>query len=934
MSEHPSVPRQLSFSECLQSVTEALAATRTLAEVFGIVLHPALQALGAVAGVVLLVNDRGDRLEVAATQGYAEGEQTLWQSGALDDVAPAIDALRRREPVYFEHQAALIAAYPDLAAPPGGVAVVATAVIPMVLDGQALGVIVLAFTEPHHFTPEERRFLETLAAQCALALDRLQLATQLRQQAEEVQLHADTLSAFVALTEAVGTETDLSVLALRAIGVMQAAQPEMGAIYYELAGGLWTPRVMSEEIPPQTAAVLRAGLPQETSSLMAAVEARGPTFTEGWDAETEGVAQTESYGAGAFYPYFSQGQPVGLFCIGTQQSRSWTARDRATFTMVGRSLGLALERAELARQLEEERNALAAFMAFTEAVGSETDVTSLATQAFSVLKLRFQDFSSGYNVLEDGLWKLQAHTDDLNANPELLAVLRAGLPQDTPSLLKMIQERTEVFTDAQALEDDGIEHSGAYGAGGSYPLIQGGEVRAFLGFGLRNQRHWSERDRALVRAVGRGLQLALERSEMARSLQEQNAGLAAQTRALEGFAQLTADLGVQQDFLELIRRTQAVVLAQLAEGFSQYYELEGGYWMIKSQVGQTSTPQLQAQVDAGLAFAETPNLLIPWRSGEAHYQENYDPAADQLTGSETYPGATVTLPVAVGGQMRGVLGFALFQQRQWSRADRALLDTVLGSLKLALERAQGVAELAARSQALERSNEQLEAVNGELEAFAYSVSHDLRMPVRHIKSFNELLRQALGTPLDAKATRYLGIVDEAAGRMNAMIDAMLELSRTSRQPLRMGPVDLETLVAATRSEVEVDAQGRQVVWKVQPLPLVTGDQSTLRQVMVNLLSNALKYSRDKDQALIEVWAEERLGEWAVFVRDNGAGFDPRYQDRLFGVFQRLHRHEDFEGIGVGLVNVRRIIARHGGTVFAHSAAGQGATFGFTLPRVP
>jgi signal transduction histidine kinase len=934
MSEQPSVPRHRSLSECLQSVTEALAATRTLAEVFGIVLHPALQALGAVAGVVLLVNDRGDRLEVAATQGYAEGEQTLWQSGALDDVAPAIDALRRREPVYFERQAALIAAYPDLAAPPGGVAVVATAVTPMVLDRQALGVIVLAFTEPHHFTPEERRFLETLAAQCALALDRLQLTTQLRQQVEEVQLHADTLSAFMALTEAVGTETDLSVLALRAMEVIQAALPELSVAYYDLEGGLWKPRVLSEDIQPEIVVVLRAGLPLETPSYAAAVRARGPVFTEGWDAETQGIAHSESYGVGAFYPFFQQGEPSGMFVIGTQQTRVWTTRDRAMFTAVGRSLNLALERAEHARQLEQERNALAAFTAFTEAVGSQTDVTSLAKQAFSVLESRFQDFSSGYNVLEDGLWKLQMHTDDLNANPELLAVLRAGLPQDTPSLLKMVQERTEVFTDAQALEDDGIEHSGAYGAGGSYPLIQGGEVRAFLGFGLRNQRHWSERDRALVRAVGRGLQLALERSEMARSLQVQNAELDARTRALEGFAGLTREQAVQRDPYALIRRAGEVVLSQLTAGYALYYELDGERWRSRVQVSDIGNADLQAFVDAGPLVGTIPSLDRPWTRLEALYQNVYAHGSDSPVELVQHVNAVACLPVLLSGEPVGIFAVGLFEQRSWTGTDRVVLEAVVGSLGLALERAQGVAELAARSQALERSNEQLEAANGELEAFGYSVSHDLRTPVRHIKGFNKLLRQALGTPLEAKATRYLGIVDEAAGRMNAMIDAMLELSRTSRQPLRMGPVDLETLVAATRSEVEVDAQGRQVVWKVQPLPLVMGDQDTLRQVMVNLLSNALKYSRDEDQALIEVWAEGRLGEWAVFVRDNGAGFDPRYQDRLFGVFQRLHRHEDFEGIGVGLVNVRRIILRHGGTVFAHSEVGQGATFGFTLPRAP
>ncbi|THF70785.1 GAF domain-containing protein [Deinococcus sp. Arct2-2] len=232
MSELSSSPQRVSLSERLQSVTESLAATRTPAEVFNIVLHPALQALSAVAGVVLLVNDTGDGLQVAATQGYATGKQTLWQNGSLNDLAPTGDALRRREALYFEHQAALTAAYPDLNAPPVWVEVVATAVVPMLLDDQALGVIVLVFTEPHDFTPEERRFLQTLAGQCALALDRLHLATQLRQQTRELQIRAETLTAFVALTEAVGTATDLDVLILRATQVIQAVLPELSVAYY------------------------------------------------------------------------------------------------------------------------------------------------------------------------------------------------------------------------------------------------------------------------------------------------------------------------------------------------------------------------------------------------------------------------------------------------------------------------------------------------------------------------------------------------------------------------------------------------------------------------------------------------------------------------------------------------------------------------------
>jgi len=146
-------------------------------------------------------------------------------------------------------------------------------------------------------------------------------------------------------------------------------------------------------------------------------------------------------------------------------------------------------------------------------------------------------------------------------------------------------------------------------------------------------------------------------------------------------------------------------------------------------------------------------------------------------------------------------------------------------------------------------------------------------------------------------------------------------------------VDLGALVASVQVELEGDVLERQVSWQVSAMPLVRGDHDLLRQVMLNLMSNAVKYTRTRAEAVIEVWAEDRPQEWAVMVRDNGVGFDPKYANKLFGVFQRLHRQEEFEGTGVGLANVRRIVSRHGGQVWAEGAVDGGATFGFTLPKL-
>ena len=168
--------------------------------------------------------------------------------------------------------------------------------------------------------------------------------------------------------------------------------------------------------------------------------------------------------------------------------------------------------------------------------------------------------------------------------------------------------------------------------------------------------------------------------------------------------------------------------------------------------------------------------------------------------------------------------------------------------------------------------------------------------------------------------------------MDALIDGLLQFARLSQQPLQLRPVNLHDLAEAIREELTPDYLGRSVFWRIGQLPTVRADPELLHQVLSNLFSNALKYTRTRPEAKIEVRAEIQEESWAVLVRDNGVGFDPAYGDRLFGVFQRLHAERDFEGTGIGLANVRRIVARHGGRVWAEGELGAGATFAFTLPR--
>jgi len=253
-----------------------------------------------------------------------------------------------------------------------------------------------------------------------------------------------------------------------------------------------------------------------------------------------------------------------------------------------------------------------------------------------------------------------------------------------------------------------------------------------------------------------------------------------------------------------------------------------------------------------------------------------------------------------------------------------------GSVYLLKRTLGGMAIVADQARELERTNTALRTANAELDAFSYSVSHDLRAPLRAIDGFSRIVLEEDTGALDDSQRRYLGLVRTNAHTMGVLIDELLALSRVASQPIERRPVDTAAMVRDVAAELQGETAGRDERFTIGELPEVRADPRLLRQVFANLMSNAVKYTRTSEPAEIEVASELVDGERVFRVRDNGVGFDMRYADKLFDVFQRLHRAEDYEGTGVGLAIVARIVARHGGRVWAQAAPDEGATFFFTL----
>lgn len=342
------------------------------------------------------------------------------------------------------------------------------------------------------------------------------------------------------------------------------------------------------------------------------------------------------------------------------------------------------------------------------------------------------------------------------------------------------------------------------------------------------------------------------------------------------------------------------------------------------------------------------NVIVYWNRGA---QELYGWTAEQAIGKRSHELLQTVFPAPIDGidaelqrtgrwegELKHIKADAseVIVSSRWSlrREEPGRPAVILETNNDITERKRREEEIERLNQELARRSAELAGTNKELEAFAYSVSHDLRAPLRHMAGYTELLQKRVSSALDEKGRHYMAMILESAKRMGNLIDDLLSFSRIGRAETQKSMVSLEQIVKEALTEVRQDTDGRNIVWKIGALPYFYGDRSMLRLALVNLLSNAIKFTRTRPQAEIEIGCRDGdKNETVVFIRDNGVGFDMKYINKLFGVFQRLHQSGSFEGTGIGLATVQRIVHRHGGKVWAESLVDQGATFYFSVPKL-
>jgi len=912
--------RQLDRQQALDAFVRFTEQSATVTDVHELAVQ-AVQVLRATLGdVSITYSDLANDAWKTRVRSDPRPDGILAASRDVPVSAPVYaEALRQRVPVFVDDWNFQDLNDPDSARGAGALYVCR-------VGDRPRGLLVMGNVNGEPWALREQAVFQAVGCSLTLALER-------SEQARRLEEDRAALAAFVNFSEASSAATDLVTLFQTAHDVLRSVLGDVHVASYDLQDDLWTARLLTGDMDAAFLHASRQGFPRTLPSFRQPFETGGPVIFDPWDAEAAEAPGTEMYRAGAMYPYLRDGQPFGLLTIGLVGDRGWTALERRVFLSVGRSLQLSFDRLDQTVQmaarnaeLRARTRAIEGFAELTRDLTLHHDPYVLIRRAQQVVLSLLPDGYAVYFEPVEDRWILRAQTGELR-NADLQSAADAGLPYRTAqNLLRPYTTHRPCYQDRYDETTDQL--TGLVGhlcASATLPvMVNGSPIGVFAVVLFGAPRPWSAAERAVMESVVRALGLALERSQATRQLDEERA-------ALEAFTAFTEAVGTQTDVQILSRQACETLRARFSLTSSAvYYEVQGNHLQARSWSSDLDDrPDLHPTLQQGIP-TETPLFAEALRTGTVAFTSRRGALSQQ--GHAAAFGAAAVYPLYVNGDLRAFLGLGLRQVRDWTDRDAAVLRAVGRGLALALERADLTRQLQRQNARTEEVNRELCSANSELEAFTYSVSHDLRAPVRHVKGFVGLARGAVERGNTSTVSARLDVIEGAADRMSAMIDALLGLSRSTSNPMNPQWVSLQQLVEAAQQDVAPDLDGREVEWQLGPFLPLWGDPVTLQQVMTNYLANAVKFTATRERTVIRIWAEAHDRTVRVSVQDNGVGFDPQYGDRLFGAFQRLHPDRDFSGTGIGLATVRRIVLRHGGEVSAEGRVGEGATFSFTLPN--
>ena len=927
--------RERERADSLYQISNQLAGAHDTEEVLGLIVKEAGRLIGTDYVAIRLLE--GDSLVPSAATGpmkdfWARSAETLGRFKVEEGASAAGHVMATKKPLYGEEVERLGTPEGLLVAQEHGFQTGSAILVPLLANDRSIGVLIVMDTRIRQVREDEVSLLAAFADQASLALEKARLLNE----AETERERADSLYRISNLLAAAhDTDEVLDLIVNEAARLLGAPMTFIRLLNHdELVSSAAT-----EAASTVVAALPSAQFVKERASVSAHVMAtQKPLFG---DAAAEKLAPAALLlfeeigidpGAACVVPLLANDQSIGTLTVmdSDHPGRRFTEDEVSLLAAFADQASLALEKARLLNEAEvRERQATQLYKVTTQ-LASNHDLTSLLdliTQQATELTGGRGSLILRYDESRGGLVVTTMH----NLNPESREMFVR--PGEGNSGRAYVERRT-VWTN-DSLGDSAVVYSNAdterlvraqatdWGTLGvvAAPIMIQDEVYGILVVAFDKHIEFSDEDINLMQNLADSAAVAINN---ARFIEETQHARDEATQLYEITEQLASTTDMDS-VLDLITAKATEMLKSLGSSILRFDEGSDSLVHAKSH---NVPPALVEQYAgrsgegvSGLAFQES----RPAWSSDISTDQNLTQTEGATRRAIDRAGlrGVLAVPVIVRDQPYGVLNVIYQETHEFTDADIRLLQTLADSASVAIGNARFIEEIQQRTA-------ELDATNQELEAFSYSVSHDLRAPLRGIDGFSQALLNEYSDVLDEQAQHYLERVRTGSERMGQLIDDLLALSQVTRGEMRRENVDLSDLSRTIVTGLQERDPQRQVEFVIQDGVVLNGDTRLLRVALENLLGNAWKYTGKKQEARIEFGLTEDDGKRTCFVRDDGFGFDMAYADRLFGAFQRLHDASEFEGSGIGLATVQRIINRHGGQIWAESAPDQGATFYFTL----